>query len=59
METGGEKSREMHTEIWDFKCWTDFNQETMWVVQWGLLDSMKLKHKMKLWTKMKFSPTEK
>jgi hypothetical protein len=28
----------------------------MWVVEWGLIDCMKLKHKTKLWTNMKFSP---
>jgi hypothetical protein len=28
--------------------WTDINNHTIWVVEWGLLDSMKLKHKMKL-----------
>jgi hypothetical protein len=30
----------------------------MWVVEWGLLDSMKLKHEMNLWTNMKFSPNQ-
>jgi len=29
--------------------WKDINLQTVWVVEWGLLDSMKLKHKMKLW----------
>jgi hypothetical protein len=48
MEIGGEKSREMHSEFWELKGWTDINRQTIWVVEWGLLDSMKLKHKMKL-----------
>jgi hypothetical protein len=30
----------------------------MWVVEWGLLNSMKLKHKMKIWTNMKFSTNQ-
>jgi hypothetical protein len=48
MEIGGEKSREMHSEFWELKGWTDINHQTMWVVEWGLPDCMKLKHKMKL-----------
>jgi hypothetical protein len=28
----------------------------MWVVEWGLLVSMKFNHIMKLWTNVKFSP---
>jgi hypothetical protein len=48
MDKGGEKAREMHSEFWVLKCWTDINRQTMWVIKWGLLDSMILKHKMKL-----------
>jgi hypothetical protein len=59
MEIGVEKSREIPSEFWELKGWTDINHQTMWVVQWGLLDFMKLKHKMKLWTNMKFSPPQK
>jgi hypothetical protein len=38
--------------------WTDNNCQTMWVVEWILIYFMKLKHKMKLWTNMKFSPNQ-
>jgi hypothetical protein len=48
MEIGGEKSRKMHSEFWELKGWNDINHQAMWVVEWGLHDSMKLKHKMKL-----------
>jgi hypothetical protein len=48
MEIGGEKSREMHTEFRELKGWTDINHQTMRVVEWGSLDSLKLNHKMKL-----------
>jgi hypothetical protein len=48
MEIGGEKSREMHSEFRKLKDWTDINHQTMWVIEWGLLDFMKLKHKMKV-----------
>jgi hypothetical protein len=48
MEIGGEKSRKMHSEFWELKGWNDINHQTMWVVEWGLHDSMKLNHKMKL-----------
>jgi hypothetical protein len=48
MGIGGEKSREMHSEFWELKGWTDINNQTMCVVEWGLLDSMKLYHKIKL-----------
>jgi hypothetical protein len=54
-EIGGGKSREMHSEFWELKGWTDINHQTMWVGKWGLLDFMKLKHKVKLWTNRKFS----
>jgi hypothetical protein len=47
MEIGGEKFREVHSEFWELKSWTDINHQHMSVVEWGLLDSMKLKHKMK------------
>jgi hypothetical protein len=47
MELGGEKSREMHSEFWELKGWTEINHETMWVLEWGLFDSMKLTHKKK------------
>jgi hypothetical protein len=43
-----EKSRGMHSEFQELKGWTDINRPTMWVVEWGLLDSMKLNHSMKL-----------
>jgi hypothetical protein len=52
MVIGVEKSREMHSEFWELKGWTDINHHTMWVVELGLLDSMKLKHKKK------FSPNQ-
>jgi hypothetical protein len=58
MEIGWEKSREMHSEFWELKGWTDINHQSMWVVKWGLLDSMKLKHKMKLWTTWNFLLTK-
>jgi hypothetical protein len=48
MEIGGEKSREIHSEFWELNGWPDINHQTMWVVKWGLLVSMKLKHKMKI-----------
>jgi hypothetical protein len=48
MQIGGEKSREMHSVCQELKGWTDINHQTMWVVEWGLLDSMKLNNKMKL-----------
>jgi hypothetical protein len=35
---------------------TYINCVTMWVVEWGLLDSTKLKHKWSFEQKMKFSP---
>jgi hypothetical protein len=47
MEIGGEKSREMLSEFWEKKGWTDMNHQTMWGVERGLLDCMKLIHKMK------------
>jgi hypothetical protein len=56
MEIGGEKSSEKLSEFLDLKGCSDINHLTMWVLEWGLLNSMKLKHKMKLWTNMKFSP---
>jgi hypothetical protein len=40
MEIGGEKSREMHSEFWELKGWTDITRETMWVEEWDLIDSM-------------------
>jgi hypothetical protein len=49
----------MHREFQELKGWTDINHQIMWVVEWGLLDSMKLKHKMKLRRNMKFSPNQK
>jgi hypothetical protein len=49
-DIGGEKSREMHSEFQELKGWTDINCQAMWVEEWGLLDSRKLKHKMKAWT---------
>jgi hypothetical protein len=58
VEKDGEKSREMHSEFRELKGWTDINRQTTWVVKWGLMDSMKLKHKMKVWTNMKFSPNQ-
>jgi hypothetical protein len=48
MEIGGQKSKEMHSDFREWKGWTDINHQIMWVVEWGLLDSMKLNHKMKL-----------
>jgi hypothetical protein len=48
MEVYGEKFREMHSEFRELKGWTNINLQTMWVAEWGLLDSMKLKPKMKL-----------
>jgi hypothetical protein len=48
----------MHWEFRELNGWTDINHQTMHVVEWGLLDSMKLKHKMKLWTNIKFSPNQ-
>jgi hypothetical protein len=47
MGLGGKKSREMYSEFWELKDWTDINHQTTGVVEWGLLESMKLKHKMK------------
>jgi hypothetical protein len=47
MEIGGEKSREMHSEFWELKGWTDINSQTIWVVECGLFDSMKLTNKKK------------
>jgi hypothetical protein len=38
----------MESELRELKGWTDINRQTMWVVEWALLDFMKLKHKMKL-----------
>jgi hypothetical protein len=43
-----EKSREMYSEFRELKGCTDINRQTMLVVEWGLLNSMKLKYKMKL-----------
>jgi hypothetical protein len=37
---------------------TDINCQTLWVVEWGLLDSMKLKHKMMVGTNIKFLLTK-
>jgi hypothetical protein len=54
----GQKSREMHSEFRELKGWPDFNCKTMLVVEWGLLDSMKLNHKMKLWTTWNFLLTK-
>jgi hypothetical protein len=48
MKLGEEKSREIHSEFWELKDWTNINRQTMWVVECGLHDFMKLKHKMKL-----------
>jgi hypothetical protein len=48
MEIGGKKSREMYSEFRELKGWTDINHQNIWVVEWGLLDYMKLKNKMKL-----------
>jgi hypothetical protein len=45
MEIGGEKYTEKHSDILDLKGCTYINCVTMWVVEWGLLDSTKLKHK--------------
>jgi hypothetical protein len=42
------KSREMRSEFPEFKGWTDINHQTMWLVEWGFLDSWKLNHKIKL-----------
>jgi hypothetical protein len=44
MEIGGKKSREKHSEFRELKGWTVINHQTMWVVEWGLLESMKLRH---------------
>jgi hypothetical protein len=38
MEIGGEKSREMHSELQELKRWTGLIRQTMWVVEWGLPD---------------------
>jgi hypothetical protein len=43
---GDEKPREMHNEFQELKGRTDINHQTIWIVEWGLLDSMKLNHKM-------------
>jgi hypothetical protein len=48
MEISGEKSREMHSEFLELKGRIDIKHQTMWGVEWPLLDSMKLKYKMKL-----------
>jgi hypothetical protein len=48
MEIAGEKDREMNSEFWELKDWNDINRQTMWVVEWSLLDAMKLKHEKKL-----------
>jgi hypothetical protein len=48
VEIGGEKSREMHSEFQELKGYTDINSQFMWVVEWGIIDSLKLNHKMKL-----------
>jgi hypothetical protein len=45
---GGVESRGMQSEFQELKDWTDINHQTTWVVAWGLRDSMKLNHKMKL-----------
>jgi hypothetical protein len=44
----GKNAREMHREFRELKGWTDTNHKTMWVGEWGLIDSMELNHKMKL-----------
>jgi hypothetical protein len=38
----------MHSGFREFTGWNDINHQIMWVVKWALLDSMKLRHKMKL-----------
>jgi hypothetical protein len=48
MDTGGEKSREIHSEFCELKGWTEINHPTTWVGEWGLLYSMKLKHEVEL-----------
>jgi hypothetical protein len=48
MEIGEEKSREMHRELWELKCWTYINRQTMQEVEWAFIDSIKLNNKMKL-----------
>jgi hypothetical protein len=48
MEIGGGISREMHSEFWELKVWTDIKHQTMWVVEWGLLFSLKLNLIVKL-----------
>jgi hypothetical protein len=48
MKIHREKSREKHSEFWELKGCTDINHQALLVVEWGLFDSMKLKHKMKL-----------
>jgi hypothetical protein len=48
VEMGRGKSRGMHSEFRELKDWTDISHQTTWVVAWGLRDSMKLNHKMKL-----------
>jgi hypothetical protein len=47
MEIGGEISREMPSEFWELKGWTYIKCQALCVVEWGLLDSRKLNHKMK------------
>jgi hypothetical protein len=42
------KTSEKHSEFLNLKGCTDINNLTMWVVEWGLLDCMNLKHKMKV-----------
>jgi hypothetical protein len=54
----GKKIQRMHSEFRELKGWTDINCQTMWVVECVLLDSVKLKHKMKLGANMKFSPNK-
>jgi hypothetical protein len=44
----GKKSREMQSDFQELKGWTDINRQTKWIVEWGLLDSMTLKYKIKL-----------
>jgi hypothetical protein len=58
MKIGGEKSREVHSEFQVLKFCTGINRQTTWILEWGLFDSMKLKHKMNLWTNMKFPPQQ-
>jgi hypothetical protein len=48
----------MHSEFWQLTGWKDIDRPTTWVVEWGLLDFMKLKYKMNLGTNMKFSTNQ-